>query len=432
MCAVLITASVAVPCRRVEAADWTVIFEGASSFGVGGVLAVILAICGIGISTELLDGTSLVDLWDEFTSQAGDMADRAGAWMEQAQKGIVDTSSDVWDSLLEFIGEKEEVKLGQGNDISDVMFTNDTVKYIPSRNQTEAFKCDSGSCYVFFVYTEGTTYFAHVVAASLVQGEVVRQYFCNGNASSASSAKTLVNTYTCDNSYEGFYYSSLSTSTAVSNYPHLHVFSSVAEAYDYIFGASGEWTIVNEAVHEQISHARFDSVIDGKTLTGDQTLDLTGVIDVWGSVETALEAITSGLATWQDLINALDAVVSVPVADADAGTVDYVLTDEGVSDVPLETVTDTLGELDDYKVDLTSFFPFCIPFDLYKLLNVLCAEPEAPCFDWTFYNPVGEDITITIDLSVFDTVANILRMMECLLFTVGLVLITRTKLLGGQ
>ena len=38
---------------------------------------------------------------------------------------------------------------------------------------------------------------------------------------------------------------------------------------------------------------------------------------------------------------------------------------------------------------------------------------------------------ITIDLSQFDSVASLLRDMECLLFIVGLIMITRSKMIRG-
>lgn len=74
---------------------------------------------------------------------------------------------------------------------------------------------------------------------------------------------------------------------------------------------------------------------------------------------------------------------------------------------------------------LAQVFPFCIPFDLYNFFAVLAAEPVAPSFDWRFYVPGLVDETITIDFSPFETAAQILRIMELLLFCVGLAFETR-------
>lgn len=87
-----------------------------------------------------------------------------------------------------------------------------------------------------------------------------------------------------------------------------------------------------------------------------------------------------------------------------------------------------------YTVTLDQLFPFCIPFDLYALVQLFNADPEAPSAEIVLpvgYN--GSEFTweeYTISLSDFDAVAQVVRIMEYLLFLVGLMLITR-KLIEG-
>lgn len=96
-----------------------------------------------------------------------------------------------------------------------------------------------------------------------------------------------------------------------------------------------------------------------------------------------------------------------------------------------ETPANELPEEMDYPtVGLTDVFPFCIPFDLYAFFSVLAADPVAPHFEIPFQIEGLVDYTFVIDLSGFDTVAQILRTMELLLFCVGLVLITRNQIRG--
>ncbi len=71
-------------------------------------------------------------------------------------------------------------------------------------------------------------------------------------------------------------------------------------------------------------------------------------------------------------------------------------------------------------LDLTKFFPFCIPFDLYKILQSLCVEPEAPKFEFSV--PYGG--TFVVDLSVWDDVAALLRQCQFFLFCFGLYKLT--------
>lgn len=98
-------------------------------------------------------------------------------------------------------------------------------------------------------------------------------------------------------------------------------------------------------------------------------------------------------------------------------------------------------DLDNYKADLRDVFPFCIPFDLIHLLNVLDAEPEAPVFkipiDLEAGNPfTGDKIVdyhseMVIDLSDYDDAIKVIRILEIIAFLLGLMLITRQQMIKG-
>lgn len=94
---------------------------------------------------------------------------------------------------------------------------------------------------------------------------------------------------------------------------------------------------------------------------------------------------------------------------------------------PLPDVGDTLTG--SYMFDLTSIFPFCLPFDFLYLIKTLNAEPTAPkiTVPLHFANVVNYDFTI--DLSMFNGVANILRMGETILFISGLIWFTRSLII---
>lgn len=83
-----------------------------------------------------------------------------------------------------------------------------------------------------------------------------------------------------------------------------------------------------------------------------------------------------------------------------------------------------------HDADWKNVFPFCVPFDLIEFLGVLAADPVAPSFDWRFYAPNVVDYTLHVDLSDFDSVAQICRRLELLAFCVGLILITRNIIRG--
>lgn len=94
-----------------------------------------------------------------------------------------------------------------------------------------------------------------------------------------------------------------------------------------------------------------------------------------------------------------------------------------------------LGELSGYTPNLSSFFPFCIPFDIYNMIEALDAEPQAPHIEipLDFSLDGGEETLveqdsrnkIVVDFSEWEDTAKVLRAMELVLFAVGLALLTR-------
>ena len=80
--------------------------------------------------------------------------------------------------------------------------------------------------------------------------------------------------------------------------------------------------------------------------------------------------------------------------------------------------------------DLRDKFPFCIPFDILKIMKLFQGGREAPCFTWEI--PLGEASgTVTVDLSPWDSIATLLRTLELILFIMLLAVGTR-NLIGGS
>lgn len=83
------------------------------------------------------------------------------------------------------------------------------------------------------------------------------------------------------------------------------------------------------------------------------------------------------------------------------------------SDIFLESDGQILGDLFDY-------FPFSIPKTLYQVLLGLDSEPVTPVFQYTIAMPYGiQNISIDVDLHLFDSVAALLRAGLYLVFVVG-------------
>lgn len=106
----------------------------------------------------------------------------------------------------------------------------------------------------------------------------------------------------------------------------------------------------------------------------------------------------------------------------------------GATDVPVTIPVEKYGSIDDYKLSLTSVFPFCIPFDLINLVKVFSATPEAPKFKFPVKYPTGQGYgtyELDIDLSSFDPVAKVVRILETALFILALIKITRSNMIRG-
>lgn len=88
-------------------------------------------------------------------------------------------------------------------------------------------------------------------------------------------------------------------------------------------------------------------------------------------------------------------------------------------------------DVSDYTLDFRKLFPFCIPFDIYKAVKLLDAAPTAPVVHYKFYLSKSKSYNIDLNLNKFNSVAAILRRMECLLFIIGLATATRRVYIRG-
>lgn len=92
------------------------------------------------------------------------------------------------------------------------------------------------------------------------------------------------------------------------------------------------------------------------------------------------------------------------------------------------------GEAESYRLDLISFFPFCIPRDIMLLLQAFSAEPVTPEINIpfpTWENGEMSTIYYNLSLSDFDNLAGALRAFEDVAFMIGLLVVTRQKYLRG-
>ncbi|MDE6601344.1 MAG: hypothetical protein K2K90_04105 [Lachnospiraceae bacterium] len=277
----------------------------------------------------------------------------------------------------------------------------------------------------------------------------------------------VVNTYT---GLSGYYVSNLSTPTLSfsANFP---VFSSRADAENYLKGLSDATSALNYAKTYRIADWLADDwagvlldPLTGLVALGDwaniarhqglsalgNELDLASFLnylrDFFANLgQNPLPDVDPGKAPVLypsgDADNALDPDTDIdpvrdpvispdpsvrpvpkpdpkPDPDPDPGTDPDPDPDPGVTPLP---------DMDaaDYRVELSGIFPFCIPFDFVALLKTLDAEPRAPCFTFPVVIPAldyREDVKL--DLAIFDDVAKVIRLCEKVSFILFLMFVT--------
>lgn len=95
---------------------------------------------------------------------------------------------------------------------------------------------------------------------------------------------------------------------------------------------------------------------------------------------------------------------------------------EGVQDLT-DSITEALTapEIDEKTFDLRELFPFCIPFDIYHLLQKFDGSPAAPHVQLPIVIPsIGFNYTLDLDFSAWDPVASAMRTVELIVYALGL------------
>lgn len=184
-----------------------------------------------------------------------------------------------------------------------------------------------------------------------------------------------------------------------------------------------------------------EGIITPEEIELPSPLDLSKVIEEPDTVLDSLTDLGTQIVNNNITYNEYTTMVNptpTPGTDVDPGTGTETLPATEPSEDPGEateatTVTEPWEPPEDpgqFALDLSEVFPFCIPFDLYDFLSLLNADPVAPVIDWEIALPGGGSYPLRIDLSPFDSVAQLLRRLQLLLFIVALGIKTRDLIKG--
>lgn len=158
----------------------------------------------------------------------------------------------------------------------------------------------------------------------------------------------------------------------------------------------------------------------------------TGEVTYPDSIAYTKDAVAAPYPIGDDGVKVPDIPFDIPVDQTSGKPMDDTGTDTDTPSKPGEgTDTDkpnvnwpSAGDISLPKL-IISKFPFCIPFDVARLIGLLEADPKTPIFHVPLKVGTILDEEIVLDLSQWDNAVRIIRWGELLVFVAGLVLVTR-------
>ena len=158
----------------------------------------------------------------------------------------------------------------------------------------------------------------------------------------------------------------------------------------------------------------------------------TGEVTYPDSIAYTKDAVAAPYPIGDDGVKVPDIPFDVPVDQTSGKPMDDTGTDTDNPSKPGEgTDTDkpsvnwpSAGDISLPKL-IISKFPFCIPFDVARLIGLLEADPKTPIFHVPLKVGTILDEEIVLDLSQWDNAVRIIRWGELIVFVAGLVLVTR-------
>lgn len=335
-----------------------------------------------------------------------------------------------------------------------------------------SFRNDNNLSRYLSIFYDGTfIYFISNSGSQVLSNHISISYYRSSSFSARLfNTKTLYHSLYYQSS-KGFEYSHPSFTSDLLfglqslGYPIYSSSISIEEYIDtYLVNFDGSLT-VEDLLCRPVSSGACDVFNSSKSLDsyhvdspGNDVLDLGNLLDKTGceSIDDVVSKVYTGDLTASDVIGGLDCRPYVDV-DVDTGTIAIpgdttnsrpISLDKDLS-IPSDIAnTDTYEPLNPPKDDSTTdkptlpkgayafpladYFPFCLPFDLYRFCILFVATPKTPeiTLDFSTFLPFfdkenPEQYVYTFDLHSLDRLAEIIRTLELFGIVLGIGLITR-------
>lgn len=190
---------------------------------------------------------------------------------------------------------------------------------------------------------------------------------------------------------------------------------------DYITNVVNNYTTVVEG--ENVIPLHYPSYADTQNVIVDGLQDLTRTDVLDGSAKVGVQPVNETVSTVQGAVTVSNIA---DITHAVSSAINYGDGNLNVKDFKMDK-------------DLTTVFPFCIPFDLIRVFNVLKADPVAPIFEFDFTTlPVFDEVpeqyhdnmVFKLDMRDYDDFVKVVRVFVFLSFVLFLIIKTRDLVRG--
>lgn len=402
---------------------------------------------GVGVADQVDWGTVRNDCMN-FQQNQGNSSVAVSKWWSDICDGALDTASSCWDSFTEWASSLGHATPGNpdysncsvsGKKIAMSMTyalslcgIADSTVYNLSGDYSQVYALAYLSWWGGFrIYKKPGSY-------TYTRGSVK----CNGNANvemytCTNKGDTVINSLNNDAIYwEGQDWSDSGHDVVFLNFASVSDITdgSISTTYDFDnttdipseTDSSGLQSITKNISNLKIIN-QGDTTIEGDTVINipwENVGDNTSAIDE--AIQGLIDKVNEGVLSLEELSERLQIVSNTYVYDTTTNNI-FPNDDESIEDKINENKSNEGFTL----FGLEKFFPFCIPWDLYALLGILEATPQAPQIPVPMPNVKTKQIdTYILDMSPLEPVAVVLRYGFDFMFIVGLALASR-RLIGA-
>lgn len=343
-------------------------------------------------------------------------------------QGVVAISRNVWNTLSEFTSwivshfsvtdNQSSLRLGSSlpfsasvpAEVLTISSSSVTLSIVPASSATHssyAFLCQNGGVLKLYAFGIGTN-----VACSYYWSDSTPRTMGNLSSyisSAAGGSRVYRQEY--DIPSNDYVY-------ALNLVPYQ---GSLNATFDYVIANLPDFLLSGSGITADTTTVFSPATLPADTPWAGLAVEGTGIAPTVGAVE---QVIQSGVTERE---KPEVKVIEVELgANTDVDTETGAVTENPVVVTP-ESVVPAVSELiaPDSFVGmavnaLQTKFPFCLPFDVVRILQAFVVPPDAPVISLTFHDPfTDEDYSVTVDLSPWNEIAAVCRFMWSILLFVA-------------